>query len=402
MATNSTETQVESVREEALAYSVHDRQHAADPWDLWRRFRESPDILRSDQDGGFWILGRYEHARYAGTHEEQFCAGLGRALPPHPEKLLPSDADGALHREYRRILNPWMTMSAMQYMEPEVRAICRSRLAPLVDKTTIDLADDYATPAILMCGIHWLGWPVEEYARFGNWAHNILIPTHQDKETTLRAWTELSEWIQEDIVKRRGEERDDVINAVLTGEVEGRPVTDKEALQLIISIFLGAVDTTGSTLNAGLQWLAQNPEARDLLRAEPARLPAAVEEFLRLAGTIAYTARTVTQDTELDGCPMKAGDRVALLFSSASRDAERFPDPDAVVLDRRPNPHLAFGAGPHKCAGAPFARMMLRIAIEEALNALGEFEITDESAVLWEAAQVRICTALPVTHHPRS
>lgn len=401
MAQQTSDSSIEDVRQEAAAYSVHDRQYAKDPWDLWRRFREAPEILRSEQDGGFYILGRFEHARYAATHEELYCARLGRSLPPHPEGLLPSDADGALHREYRKILNPWMTHSAMEYMEDEVRAICKRLLAPLADRTEFDMANDYATPAVLISGLKWLEWPVEEHEKFGKWAHNILIPKGQDKELTLKAWAELSEWITADMERRRREGRDDVINAILTAEVEGRPITDKEALQVIISIFLGAVDTTGSTLNAGFHWLAGHPEARDLLRSEPERLPMAVEEFLRVAGTLAYTARTVTQDTELDGCPFKAGDHVALLYSSASRDADEFPNPDEVILDRRPNRHLAFGAGPHKCAGAPFARMMLRIAIQEALNTLGEFEVADEEGVTWEMAQVRICSALPVRHHPR-
>lgn len=405
MSTDVSDTTVDAdaVRNEALSYSVHDRGYAKNPWDLWQRFREAPEILRSEQDGGFWVLADFESARYAGTHEEQFCAGLGRALPAHPEGLLPSDSDGPVHREYRRILNPWTTHTAMAYMEPEIRAICRERLEPLVGATEFDLANAYATPAVLISGIKWLGWPVEEHEQFGEWAHNMLIPGRVDKETTLASWSALSAWIEGEIARRReGDEREDIINAILAAKVQGRPITDKEALQLIVSVFLGSVDTTGSTLNAGFHWLANNPEARDLLRAEPERLPLAVEEFLRTAGTLAYTARTVTRDTELGGCPMKEGEKVALMYAAASRDASEFPNPDEVVLDRKPNRHLAFGAGPHKCAGAPFARMMLRIAIEEALNALGEFEVADEDAVTWEMAQVRICTALPVAHRPRA
>lgn len=400
MATEASETPIEVLREEAKGYSVHDQQYAKNPWDLWKRFREAPELLHSDQEGGFWALCRYEEVRYAATHEESFCARFGRALPPHPQRLLPSDSDGAQHREYRRILNPWMTHPAMSYMEPEIHRICRELLGPLASRTDIDLANEYSAPAIMMCGLKWLDWPVGEWKTFLHWAHNILIPK-KDPETSMRCWTELSDWVAKDLARRRGEDRGDIIDAILKAEVDGRPIDDSEALQLTISIFLGAVDTTASTLNSSFHWLAHHPEARDLLRSDAQRLPLAVEEFVRLGGTIAYVSRTVTQDTEVRGCPVREGDRVGLFFSAANRDADEFPDADEVVLDRRPNRHLGFGAGPHKCAGAPFARMMLRITIQEALENLGEFEVADESGVEWQIAQVRLCERLPIKHQPR-
>ncbi|AWK76270.1 hypothetical protein CBI38_32920 (plasmid) [Rhodococcus oxybenzonivorans] len=399
MTTHFSDIQPEAIREEAASYSLHDQSLAKSPWDPWRRFRAASELLRSDQDGGFWILSRYSQIREAAGHEETFCARHGRALPPHPEGLLPSDADGAVHREYRRIINPWMTASAMAYMEPEVTAFCAQRLDQLVSRTEFDIAKDYVSPAIVMSGMKWLDWPVEEYEKFGDWAHAMLIPSHGTVEEKLRAWSELSDWVAGDIERRRAQPREGVINAVIDAEVEGRPITDKEILQIVISLFLGAVETTGSTLNSAFHYLADHPEAREYLREDPeGRLPLAVEEFLRTAGSLAYTARTVTEDTTLDGCPLKRGDKVALLMSSASRDADVFDNPDEVVLDRKPNRHFAFGAGPHKCAGATFARMMLRIAIQEALAKLGDFRVADESAIGWEMAQVRVCTSMPIIH----
>jgi cytochrome P450 len=201
------------------------------------------------------------------------------------------------------------------------------------------------------------------------------------------------------IAQRRAESpRDDIIQAILDTEIEGRPVTDDEVLQLVISVFLGAVLTTASTLSSSFQYLAGHPEVRDLLRSEPDRLETAVEEFLRVGGTVVYLARTVEEDTEMAGCPLHQGDKVAMMFSSANRE---FPDPDDVILDRTPNRHMAFGHGPHKCAGAPFARMVLRVSIQEALAHLGEFRIADETTVKWETSTNRLVVSLPVIHEPR-
>lgn len=401
MATHAAEPK-DPVREAAASYSLHDQRFASEPWDLWGGFRESPGVLHSDQDGGFWIFSRAEQIRYAGAHEELFCARQGRALPPHPRRLLPSDADGSMHREYRKIINPWMNPAAVSYMEPEVKAIFEQCLEPLVSRTEIDIVQEYLTPAIVMCGLKWLNWPTEDWKRFRDWAHHMLVPSAGTVEEKLRAWNELSEWVMADIERRRSAPHGDVIDAVIDAEIQGRPIADEEIMQIVISIFLGAGHTTGSTLSAAFHYLANHPEARNMLRADPeGTLPLAIEEFVRTAGTIAYTARTVTEDTTVDGRPMKQGDRVALLMNSANRDESDFPNPDELELDRKPNRHFGFGAGPHKCAGIPFARMMMRFAIEEALAKLGDFHIADESAVRWETAQVRVCTAMPIIHRAR-
>lgn len=392
-----------SASDAAALYSPNEQRYAKNPFDVWKQFRETPGLVHSDQEGGYWILSRFSDVRLAAAQEKTFCARLGRVLPSHPGTFLPSDSDGAVHRQYRRLLNPWLSAEAMVPLEPQIHETCAGLLEGLAVRREFDISREYAVPAILLTGAKWLGWPEEDGEVLGAWAHEILAPEAVALPgAKAGAWQAVSKYIARQMdLRRTGPRREDLIQAILDAEIDGRPITHDEALQLMISVFLGAVHTTASTLSYSLHYLAYDPEARDLLRSEPGRLEKAVEEFLRVSATVVYLARTVDEDTELAGCPLRKGERVALLFGSAGRDALEFPDPDEVILDRAPNRHMAFGHGPHKCAGAPLARLVLRVAIQEALDRLGDFRVPDEGEVRWETSTNRVVMSVPVIHKPR-
>src|SRR5258705_9223356 len=212
------------VHAEAAAYSFGNQAYGRDPFSLWERFRETPGLLRSAEDSGFWILSRYEEVRQAATQENRFCARFGRHTKPNPGVLLPSDADGADHRKYRRLLTPWMTAEAMKPVESQCRATCAEMLTPLSKRTTFDIAQEYATPAVVMMGIKWLGWPAEDAEHLGKWAHDIMAPALEGdtsdagnwrRENRESSWQELSEYITRKLEDRRSSEpRDDIIQTI--------------------------------------------------------------------------------------------------------------------------------------------------------------------------------------------
>ncbi len=129
--------------------------------------------------------------------------------------------------------------------------------------------------------------------------------------------------------------------------------------------------------------------------AEPELLPTAIEEFLRAYAPVTM-ARRLSHDVEFQGCPMKAGDRILMNFPGANRDPKAFPDADKVIIDRKVNRHVAFGAGIHRCAGSNLARMELRVAIEEFLARIPEFELAEGGVVTWAGGQVRGPREVPV------
>ena len=158
-------------------------------------------------------------------------------------------------------------------------------------------------------------------------------------------------------------------------------------------MLVAGVDTTWSSIGSSLWHLAQHPEHRAQLRANPGLWPTAVEELLRAYSPVTM-ARIVDHDVEFQGCPMKEGDRVLMAFPAANRDPAVFERPDEVLLDREGNRHLAFGSGIHRCAGSNLARLELRVALQTFLERIPEFELVDSSAVTWAGGQVhgpRIC-----------
>jgi cytochrome P450 len=152
---------------------------------------------------------------------------------------------------------------------------------------------------------------------------------------------------------------------------------------------------TWSAIGSSLWHLAAHPDDQARLRADPALLPSAVEEFLRFYSPVTM-ARYVAEDVEFNGCPMKRGDKVLMAFPAGNRDPEMFEDPDEFRIDRLKNRHFAFGSGIHRCLGSNLARMELSVAIETFLERVPTFELADADAVTWTGGQVRGPRRLPI------
>jgi cytochrome P450 len=153
-------------------------------------------------------------------------------------------------------------------------------------------------------------------------------------------------------------------------------------------MLVAGIDTTWSAIGSSLWHLAQHPDHRRQLREQPEIWPTALEELLRAYSPVTM-ARIVDRDTEFQGCPMHAGDRVLMSFPAANRDPRQFENPDEVILDREHNRHVAFGSGIHRCAGSNLARLELRVALQTWMERIPEFELVDPAAVTWAGGQVR-------------
>jgi hypothetical protein len=170
--------------------------------------------------------------------------------------------------------------------------------------------------------------------------------------------------------------------------MDGRPLTDEERLGISFLLFIAGIDTTANTLGAALWYLGKQPSEAARLRQEPSVMTGAIEEFLRMFAPVTVT-RVARKSAEVRGCPVAVDDQVMLLFPSANRDERAFPDPRSLKFDRSPNPHVAFGAGVHRCLGLHFARMELRTGLEEFLTAIPEFKLADPKSVEWKTGPNR-------------
>jgi cytochrome P450 len=157
------------------------------------------------------------------------------------------------------------------------------------------------------------------------------------------------------------------LTGLVTGTIDGRPLTMEERLGVVTVLLLGGLDTTRGAIANIAYHLATDQSIEARLR-DPDWVKGDMDEFLRYESTVSFMARTLTEDVEVGGCPLKAGDRIAVHYQSANRDPRKFPNAERLDFTRQSNPHVAFGIGVHRCLGLNFARMQLRIAFDELLK----------------------------------
>jgi cytochrome P450 len=225
----------------------------------------------------------------------------------------------------------------------------------------------------------------------------MRTPPESDPDGEIRAGFMLSiaGYLGELLAARRAERRDDIISYLVGCSVDGRPLTDAELMEMCFLLYMAGLDTVAGMIGFMFWHLAEHPDHRRALVADESLIPDAVEEFLRYY-SIVNTSRVVTRDADFGGCPMKAGDRAVLPTAAANRDPRAFTDADAFVIDRRPNRHIAFGAGPHRCLGSHLARLELRVALEEWHRRIPEYGIADGATVRQDVSGVSVVENLPL------
>ena len=172
--------------------------------------------------------------------------------------------------------------------------------------------------------------------------------------------------------------RDDVIDALLVGQLDGEYLTDDQIIAYLFTLVGGGIFTTTAALGNAMLRMQRNPELRDQLVAHPELVPNAVEEFLRMDAPVQMVSRTLSRDVDLRGCPMKAGERALLVWAAANHDPSVFEDPDDLNFERATNRHTAFGMGLHRCIGSNLGRSMFRIMLETVLARTPDFELMED------------------------
>jgi cytochrome P450 len=299
-----------------------------------------------------------------------------------------------MHTWARRLLLPWFSHRRVDEYEPITRELCNRLIDGFIDSGHADAAADYAQQIPARVIALTLGVPPDMADTFTGWVRDVLEFAH-DEQRRNAGRDAIALYLMEKMEERRTEPGDDLISVLLHTEVEGEPLPDMHVLGTAALTLIAGVDTTWSGIGSAMWHLATHEADRRRLVAQPELMATALEELLRAYSPVTM-ARIVTEDVEVEGCPMKAGDRVLMNFPAANRDPEMFDHPDEVLLDRAVNRHLAFGVGIHRCAGSNLARMELGVAIEEWLKRIPEFRLADGAEVTWAGGQVRGPRTLPV------
>jgi len=384
-------------------FDVLDPRYVADPFGIWDDLRKTCPIAHTGRRGSTWLPTRYEDVT-AIAHDIEHFSSLRVAVIPMGSGeegagqleygLPPISSDPPLHTWTRRLLLPWFSHQRVESYVPLTRELCRGLLENFVGTGHADAAVDYAQQIPVRVIARILGVSSEMSDAFTGWVRDVL-EFADDEERRNNGADRLLEYFSSQLDLRRQAPGDDLLSELLRAEVDGAPVDDGIVLGMAALVLIAGVDTTWSAIGSSLWHLARHPEDQKRLVVEPDLMPTALEELLRAFAPVTM-ARVVTGDLDFGGCPMKQGDKVLMNFPAANRDPEVFDRPEAVLLDRAHNRHVAFGSGIHRCAGSNLARMELRVALEEWLHAIPSFALEEGTEILWAGGQVRGPRVLPV------
>jgi cytochrome P450 len=386
-------------------YDPYDFTIDSDPYPVWKRMRdEAPLYVNEKYD--FYALTRFEDVEPCLTDWETYRSGHGTVLEMVRANMeIPSGAilfeDPPLHDVHRGVMRRVFTPRKMDAIEPKVREFCRRSLDPLVGSGRFDFIHDLGAQMPMRTIGYLLGIPEEDQeairTRLDEGLHlaDGEQPEASDQRGGMDLFGSYIDW-------RIEHPSDDIMTDLLTAEFVDetgtqRRLTRGEVLAYVQLLAGAGNETTTRLIGWTGKVLAENPDQRRELVADPSLIPNAIEELLRYEAPSPVQARYVQHDVEHYGTTISEGSVVLLLNGSANRDERHFPDPDRFDIHRNVGRHLAFGYGVHFCLGAALARLEGRVALEEVLKRFPEWDVDWDSAVQARTSTVRGWESLPVT-----
>lgn len=375
-------------------YDIFSKEYQAEPQQFWKQLSGSGcPVAHTEKWGGSWMLVRYDDVYEAAQDQERFSSRAVEVAGPIPEPgrglyMPPITSAPPHHQGHRDLLAPFLSPEAVKEIEPFIRQRARELASAVAAKGGGDAFTDFAQPLALSVLTHILDVPAAMQPQFVDWASRVLRVGPTDQGIRKTALEEIMNFLDGLLAERKAKGGSDVVSHMADATLDGAQLGRKHKLGSLIELVLAGADTTWSTMGSSLWYLASNPHARAELVAKPEMVTSAVEELLRFFAPVTI-ARIVAEETEVHGRCMRPNQRVIMPLAAANRDPEVFDAPDEVQLDRPRNRHMAFGTGTHRCLGAHLARAELRIAIEEWLAVMPDFELVDPTSVRWAQGQVR-------------
>jgi cytochrome P450 len=346
-------------------------------------YGESGPIREIELPGGVraWLVTRYDEARQvltdprlskdqgglrAGALRDDVRAATFRHMLA---------ADPPDHTRLRRLVSAAFTARRIEALRPRIQQISDDLLDGLRGAERVDLIDAYAFPLPIQVICELLGLPDEDRDRFRAWT-NVIVGGQAYAEQLPGAMRDLVAYTRKLLAERREQPGEDLLSGLIAARDEGDRLTEDELTSMVFLLLIAGHETTVNLIGNGTMLLLTDPDRWKRLQHDRGLLPAAIEEFLRYEGPVAYaTSRFTTEPTRVAGRDLPAGAAVIVGLAAANRDPARFAGGDEVDLARETNPHLAFGHGIHYCLGAPLARLEAQIAFTGLLDRFPEMTL---------------------------
>jgi cytochrome P450 family 142 subfamily A polypeptide 1 len=364
-------------------FDVLDRSFYQDPHPTYAWLRANRPIYWDDAHQ-LWVLSRHADISSVSTHADLFCSGQG-VRPQQSIDLSLIGLDGDRHVRQRRLLNKGFSPRVIRSMEPRVRQVVGEVLDRIVDRGTCDFVDDIAVPVPLVVIAELMGLPVEDRVLLGRWSDRMMAgegrsdpddPTLADAGAAFGEYVGyLTEMIEERrrIHRRGGALQDDAVSVLVGADEDGvlqsnDELAHDELTMFLVILLVAGNETTRNAISGGMWAFHRFPDQWHRLSSHPESFATMADEICRYVSPVISFARTATEDTEIGGQQIAEGEKLLLLYQSANRDEAVFEEPDRLLVDRSPNPHLAFGVGPHVCMGINLARLEIRVLFEELIR----------------------------------
>jgi len=355
----------------------------------------NPSGQNPDGGMGFWVPTKAEDLRFVLQNHDIFSSHqiarysslLGEEWP-----LLPAEVDPPLHSGYRKMLNPLFSPPVIKALEPKIRQHASKLIDSFIETGECEFVSAFSKPFPILIFLSLMGLPLEAFDDIVLWGRDLHEGTTMEQRSGgARA---IGDFLRSEIAKVAVAPREDVLSKIVHGEIEGRKLNDDEVIGMVFLVFAGGIHTVTASLGFQCQHLAQNPDLQSQLRRDPAGIPTAIEEMLRVYAVV-NSYRRVAQDHDLGGAPLRKGDWVMNCLPVANFDPAEFTNPAEADTARKPNRHMTFSFGPHFCLGAHLARSEMAIAWREWLSRVPPFSIADP-----EQTEITSGTLLGVDHLP--
>lgn len=363
------------------------------PHDVWTRLRLDDPVAYVEAPGfrPFWAITKHADVMEVARQPSIFSSAQGTTLakagqPPLPPMDILVLLDPPRHGPMRRLVSVKFTPKAVRDTRADLQRITLDvfdAAGPALTKESCEFVEQVAAPLPLAVVAWILGVRPDDWPLLHRLTNEIIGKDDPEfrragespGQTIKRARGELHRYLAVLIEARRAEPCDDLLSELVHGRIEGVPLTDSQLLAYAELFVEAGNETTRNAISGSVLAFCEQPTEWEKLRADPDLVPSAVEEILRWASPISHFTRVATQDYELRGRTIRAGDQVAMFFASANRDEDVFADPFTFRVDRHPNPHIAFGFGEHACVGAHLARVEIEMVLRHLCDRVARFEL---------------------------
>jgi len=345
-------------------------------YEIYRMLRDELPVYHSEQ-AGFWALSRFDDVRAAAADPQTFSSegtDTSQGLLPMIQAL-----DPPRHDVLRQLVSKAFTPRRVSDLEPGIRRIARELIDGFAGDGEVDLLGRFARHLPSLVFGELLGVPHDRREKFLVWTQALVEAkpgtgsAESQRHPAIKIYQEFTKLLAE----RRERHGDDLMSALLDAEIDGRRLSEEELLGFCFVLIVAGNDTTTNLIANGAVLLADHPDQRKLLVQSPEAIPNAIEEMLRYESPVQALPRIARRRVDLHGATIPEGALVRLVWGSANRDEREFEEPDRFDVTRAIPRHLAFGQGVHFCLGANLARLEARVAFEELLARIPEYQLRE-------------------------